>query len=232
MTSERSLYQQSRSLVAGRRARHGQRGFSFIEILIVMAIIGVLAAGITVAINIWLRRGPEFATKQTLSKTKLMIDNWKQTFEMYPPGDVTRIAAVAGQGTKASATENKINGGIEAIYQALYWPGFKSDPEWSEAELGNTDEDSLRKAINKHSTTELTEILDAWKNPLIYFHRDDYATAYDSGHSYLNATGEEVEAKPYKREDGTFFNPSSFQVFSMGEDGLPNTEDDILLWDN
>ena len=216
---------------ASRGARRGERGFSFIEILIVMAIIGVLAAGITVAINIWLRKGPEFATKNTLSKTKLMIDNWKQTFEMYPPSDVTRIATVAGVGTKPAAPENKVNGGIEAVYQALYWPGFKSDPEWGEAELSNTDEDSLRKPINKHSTTELMEIKDAYGHPLVYFNRDDYAAAFDSGHVYMNGNLEEVEAKPYKRENGTFYNPSSFQIYSMGEDGYPNTEDDILLWE-
>ena len=216
---------------ARRTARRGERGFSFIEILIVMAIIGVLAAGITVAINIWLKRGPEFATKQTLSKTKLMIENWKQTFEMYPPSDVTRIAAVAGQGNKASSPENKVNMGIEAIYQALYWPGFKSDPEWGPDELSNVDEDTLKKAINKHGTTELMEIRDAWGNPLVYFHRDDYAVAFDSGVPYMDGNFNEYEAKPYKNDDGTFVNPSSFQIYSVGEDGEPNTEDDVKVWE-
>ncbi|MDA1194620.1 MAG: type II secretion system protein [Planctomycetota bacterium] len=211
-------------------SRHRQRGFSFIEILIVMGIIGVLAAGITVAIQIWLRRGPEFATKQTISKTKLMIENWKAQFELYPPSDVTALAGATGQGEKPQAPDNSENGGIEAIYQALYWPGFKGDPEWGSDELRNHDEDRLRKAINKHGTPDLMEIVDAYENPLIYFHRDDYDSAFTNGRSYVNKDGEVVEARPYKRPDGSFYNPSTFQIWSMGNDGQPNTDDDILPW--
>jgi prepilin-type N-terminal cleavage/methylation domain-containing protein len=211
--------------------RAGERGFSFIEILIVMGIIGVLVGGIVVAIGIWARKGPEFATKNTLNKTKLMIENWKQVFESYPPSDVTRIATVAGGGKTAAAPGNKYNSGIESIYQALYWPGFKSDPEWSEEELSNIDEDSLRKAINKYDKSELMEIKDAFGNPLIYFHRDDYVRAFEGGGvPFQNSMGDDFSAMPFKREDGTFYNPSSFQIYSAGPDGEPNTDDDITTW--
>lgn len=209
--------------------RRGQRGFSFIEILIVMAIIAVLVAGVTVAINIWLRSGPEFATKNTLTKTKILIENWKSTFEMYPPSDVTRIAVVAGAGEKASAPSNQTNAGIEAIWQALHWPGFRPGEEWTETETTNTDDDRLKKAISKASA-ELTEICDAYGHPLVYFHKDDYIKAFDSGQSYLNGNDEEYEAKPYKKDDGSFWNPNTFQLYSVGVDGEPNTDDDILIW--
>lgn len=209
-----------------------QRGFSFIEILIVMAIIGVLAAGATVAITMWNKRAPIFATEKTLSKTKLYIDDWKQSFGMYPPSEVTRLHTVAGQGPKASTPENKINAGIESIYQALYWQGFNKDPEWGEDELSNTDEDALKKGINKHQTTDLMEIRDAYGHPLVYFQKDDYDVAFNAGGvAYMNGELDEFEARPYKREDGTYYNPGSFQIWSVGADGEPNTDDDIVLWD-
>lgn len=221
-----------RSRARGRATppKHGQRGFSFIEILIVMGIISVLVGGIVVAIGIWTRKGPVFATQNTMNKTKLMIENWKQRFEMYPPSDMTRIATVAGTGNKAVLSDNPYNGPIEAIYQALYWPGFSSDPEWGDAEIGNTDDDKLGKPINKHGTPELMEVVDAWGHPFVYFHRDDYAKKFDAPDTYLNGEGLDVEARPHKREDGSFYNPSSFQIYSMGEDGEPNTEDDITPW--
>lgn len=216
------------------RNHRREHGFSFIEILIVMGIISVLVGGVFVGIQLWAEKGPEFQTKNTVNKVRMMIENWRQTFEMYPPSDVTRIATVAGMGEKAAAPENKINEGIEAVYQALYWPGFKSDPNWEDKELGNTDEDRLRKAINKHGTPDLKEIIDGYGNPLVYFHRDDYVKFAESGAHYVSQDSEynvlDVEAKPYKRDDGTFVNPASFQVWSMGPDGEPNTDDDIVPW--
>ncbi len=224
--------------------RSRQLGFSFIEILVVMGIISVLVGGVIVAIGMWAEKGPEFATKNTLNKTKGLIENWKAKFEMWPPGDVTKIADVAGVGKKAKSPGNKRNGGIEAIYQALYWPTVP-DPQFKEpdpgdegaqgAEIGNLDEDELRTAVNKRGSKALYEILDGWGNPLVYFNRNDYVQYADGGALYDSQDKEmnlmDVEPKPYKRPDGSFVNPDSFQLFSMGPDGEPNTDDDIKSWD-
>jgi prepilin-type N-terminal cleavage/methylation domain-containing protein len=216
--------------------RGAERGFSFIEILIVMGIISVLVGGAVVAITMWTKKQPEFATKNTLTKVKTSIENWKSQFEMYPPSDVTLIGEVAGRGKKGQSPENRINEGIEAIYQALQWPGFKGEPEWDGAkELGNNDEDKLRQAINKHDTVDLKEVLDGWGNPLVYFHRDDYGKYSEGGASYLSMDTVdqellECEPLPWRNDDGTFINPSTFQLFSMGPDGEPNTDDDITTW--
>ncbi len=207
--------------------RKRQRGFSFIEILIVMGIISVLVGGVIVAINMWAEKGPVFATKNTVTKVKALIENWKQTYEMYPPGDVTRIAAVAGAGKQAQAPGNDVNAGIESLYQALNWPGFKS-AEFSLEELQNNDDDKLRKPVSKVGP-ELLEIRDAWENPLVYFSRDDYGK-YQDGASYWNFRGDDVQPKPWRNKNGTFVNPESFQIFSMGPDGEPNTSDDITPW--
>ena len=216
--------------------RRSEAGFSFIEILIVMGIISVLVGGVVVAIGMWSQKGPEFATKNTLNKTKMLIEKWKSWASFHPPGDVTKIGVITGTGGKVSAPDNRVNEGIESIYQALYWPGFKSDPQWdSELELKNKDEDKLRKAVNKLGTTELMEIVDGWGNPLIYFHSQDYKKYADGGQTYsatnpMDGVDMDVEARPWQREDGTFFNPLGFQIYSMGPDGEPNTEDDVTTW--
>ena len=38
-----------------------------------------------------------------------------------------------------------------------------------------------------------------------------------------------VTPKPW-RDGAGFANPNGFQVFSMGEDGIPNTDDDLKGW--
>ena len=211
-----------------------ERGFSFIEILIVMGIISVLVGGVVVAIGMWARKGPEFQTKNTLNKTKMLIHDWKGWASFYPPGDVTKIGGLVGTGGKTPSPENRINEGIESIYQALYWKGFKSDPAWDDIEIANIDEDSLRTAVNKLGQAELMEIIDGWGNPLVYFSSSDYKKFADSGQSYSSRDSSglemDVEAKPWQKDDGTFYNPLSFQVYSMGADGEPNTDDDVTTW--
>lgn len=211
-----------------------ERGFSFIEILIVMGIISVLVGGVVVAIGMWARKGPEFQTKNTLNKTKMLIHDWKGWASFYPPGDVTKIGGLVGTGGKISSPENRINEGIESIYQALYWKGFKGDPAWEEMELANIDDDRLRKAVNKLDQADLKEIIDGWGNPLVYFNSADYKKFAESGQTYSSKdpTGLEmdVEAMPWAKDDGTFYNPLSFQIYSMGPDGEPNTDDDVTTW--
>ena len=44
------------------------------------------------------------------------------------------------------------------------------------------------------------------------------------------APGDEVEAAPHRDADGQFRNANTFQIYSMGPDGQPNTEDDMGNW--
>jgi prepilin-type N-terminal cleavage/methylation domain-containing protein len=221
-------------LTSSRAQRRAQAGFSFIEILIVMGIISVLVGGVVVVIGMWSKKAPEFQTKNTLNKTMMLIQDWKNWSSSLPPGDVARIGVITGTGGKAGTPENRTNEGIEAIYQALYWPGFKTDPAWDDVELANIDDDKLKKAINKLDTTDLLEIVDGWGNPLVYFNSADYKKYSDSGQSYTSKDVDliemEVEARPWQKEDGTFYNPLGFQVYSMGRDGEPNTDDDVTPW--
>lgn len=224
--------------VSRSRDRRRERGFTFIEILIVMGIISVLVGGVIVAMQIWNKKGPEFATTQVVAKAQSMVHAWKSKFETYPPTDVKNLPKFTGFGEPVKGSINRTNTGIEALVQALGYPGFKSDASWGDNELGNTDEDRLDKAIVTSGIPDLREIIDAWGNPLVYFHSADYASADSSPHIYrlgnepsdFYAPGDEVEAAPHRDADGQFRNANTFQIYSMGPDGQPNTEDDMGNW--
>ena len=224
----------------GCTAREGrQRGFTFIEILIVMGIIAVLAGGIVVALNIWGRRGPELKSRTTVAAVESLAQAWRAQFNQFPPGDVRKIPLVAGFGGKLKgAMPNDTNMGIEAFVQAVQIPGFKTEHSWGDGQLANTDEDQLTKALATSGVPDLREVLDAWGNPLIYFHSHDYARL-EEGQDYVIGensetefaeAGDTVTARPHRDGDGQYRNPNTFQVFSMGADGAPNTEDDIGNW--
>ena len=217
--------------------RRAQRGFTFIEILIVMGIISVLVGGVVVALQIWNRRGPEMASQTTVTQANTLIQAWKAKFDAFPPTDVRNLPKVVGYGDPVKGVSNRTNLGIESLVQALGYPGFKSEHSWADNQTGNTDDDSLDKAIVSSGIKDLREILDAWGNPLVYFNNVDYAGAADDGHVYvLGGTtdayqaGDEVTAYPHRDNDGQFRNPNTFQIFSMGPDGEPNTKDDIGNW--
>ena len=51
-----------------------------------------------------------------------------------------------------------------------------------------------------------------------------------SGRLFETLSGIPVQPRPWRAEGGGFVNPNGFQLFSLGEDGLPNTEDDVVSW--
>lgn len=217
-----------RSFVRARR----QAGFSFIEILVVMGIIAVLA-GLGIAIvNIFIRKSPQFETDATLRKVKATVGAWQLRFQMLPPVRLADIHNAASIGQPIKHTGNSENEGIEALYQAFYWPGFGTDAELDgDKELANTDDDRLAQAPNNSDRgPELREIVDGWGNPLVYFVNTVYAQADQNPPTYMLKNDTSVQPRPWREEAGGFVNPNSFQVFSMGEDGQPNTEDDRKGW--
>ena len=166
-----------------------------------------------------------------------------QSSRSWPPGDVDEASAdIAGIGRQGPrARSNKTNerhrgdlpGALLARLQGRSRSGRRARGRG--ARSATRDEDELRKAVNKRGTKALKEIVDGWGNPLVYFHSSQYKRYADSGQTYSSKdynSGEEmdVEARPWQREDGTFYNPLTFQVYSMGPDGEPNTEDDVTTW--
>lgn len=212
-----------------RSTRRAERGFSFIEVLVVMGIIAVLAGMAAVVVGIFQRSAPKKQTETTILKLKSLVDMWKAKFEGFPPMRLVDIAKVATVGSPIRKVDNADNEPIEALFQALHWPGFGTEPELNENEIGNGDEDKLPQAATARGV-ELYELKDGWGNPIVYFVNTEYATSDGNPPTYLTRSGIPVQPRPWRAEGGGFVNPNGFQIYSMGEDALPNTEDDVTSW--
>jgi prepilin-type N-terminal cleavage/methylation domain-containing protein len=208
-----------------------QRGFSFVEILIVMGIIGVLAGLTTVIIGYWGKKGPQDRTANTIRKLTLQAQSWKQKFDRYPPSDPTKIHAIAGGARGVTKLPNTTNVGVESLVLSLTWDTFGSSAGLGDKERGNTDEDQLDKAVTQQGA-DLIEALDDWGRPLVYLLFTDYAKAFESPPTYMDANGNVFEPRPWKHSDESrgFAEANGFQIFSVGPDGEPNTADDIKSW--
>ena len=207
-----------------------QAGFSFIEILVVMGIIATLAGLGLVVVTIFQRNRPRQATETTVNKVKALVDNWKMKYQVYPPMTLKGLAKDASLPEPKLTGQNSDNEPIEALYQAFYAPGFGTEAELGEAEFANLDDDKLAQKMTSRGL-DLREIVDAYGNPLVYFMNTGYVAAERNPPSYSTKADEgTVNPVPYKDSGGGYVNPNSFQVFSMGPDGRPNTDDDILGW--
>jgi prepilin-type N-terminal cleavage/methylation domain-containing protein len=221
------------------RTRDGarrQRGFTFIEVLVVMGIIAVLAGMTVVVLQLMARKRPMIDTETRINKLAAVVGQFHARWSRYPPGDPRRIQRVAGGSQGISSVPNSTNVGIESLFQALYWETGNLDPQLADGDLCNTDDDELDKPVTSQGP-RLFEVKDGWDNPLIYFVNTEYTKRTEDPPAYLiiNSDGEEEEVFPkpwkYEAEGRTgFAQPRSFQIFSMGPDRIPNTEDDVKSW--
>ena len=155
-----------------------------------------------------------------------------------PPSDLTRIQIVTSIPVKPGKLENDINMGIESVYQCLLLPGFDHKPEMTDDEISNTDGDHLDKPLAANLGLDLNEWKDAWGNPFVYLTDADYAKSdkepilYRQGSAPEGEATEDVPVHAWKLAAGPgYAQPGRYQLFSMGPDGIPNTEDDIKAWE-
>lgn len=213
------------------RAR-SRAGFSFVEILVVMGIIAVLV-GLGIGVYMLaIKQSEKSKSAALLNKVRASIDLWKGKYRAYPPSEFQKLSMVLGPTLKLGrpVPSNVNNAGVEALVQALYTPGFGQNPDLDEDKC-NTDDDALDKAFASNGDLKLWEIKDPWDNPLVYFTDADYKDADKNPPTYVTGAGEAVTPKPWKTSSGTFAQANGFQLYSMGADGLPNTDDDVKAWE-
>ena len=211
--------------VASTRSLSGpsaERGFSLIEILVVITIIGMLMGFSAVAVSRYRETGRITQCDSQLKAIALLCEGYAERMGDYPP---SRLVAL---GVKDAP--NEINMGVEALCAALRakdYAGGRPNDDW----LGNTDEDSSASLDSIDGTSALLELLDPWDNPIVYIVQSDYEQDFTVR---LDSEGliEDVSVRATKNPmTGAWFRFESYQLRSAGPDGLLDTDDDIANYE-
>lgn len=218
--------------------RTRESGFTLIELMVVLSIVAVLVASVSLGVSVAMkaRRKTETQTRITALGQWLEQASKAENLGAPPSADMSKLRG-PGNAKKAIkwgekvGSENDINMGIETLYVALAIPELSGvpRPELNDEAFGNTDDDDMQETVGALPSRELREIVDAWGNPLIYFSSADYKDVKKVSHYQLSGQdGDIVTCGPLKSETtGEYRRPDTFQLFSMGPDNLPGTEDDI-----
>ena len=202
-----------------------QRGFTLVEILVVLAILTLLAAVLSVSWGSFQRKAKVNATKALLKQIYVALDSYKQDFGRFPPSTL--------QDFKISVA-NSVNLGIESLVACLLTQK-KNGPylEYDTKKLTNYDKDvvaNFNQSVNKSG--QAYEYTDVWKNPLIYIHARDYQN-YQRVSQYQGRGGKVFSVQPAKDPKlNNYYNPLTFQLWSLGPNGRNENGrgDDIGVW--
>ena len=218
--------------------RGPSRGFTLIEILVVISIIGVLAGLVGVIIAKANQKAERTGTIQVVSTvlaTKCRM--FKQEFGNFPRSSVSSMKKSLPK-TKpyknvGFVDGNDVNVCNEILMVQLRHPDFSKklqDDEMGMIQdpIGNTDEDSFTDTPHGARDTEAREVHDSWGHPIVYIYNADYEKVF----MIMNLKGETVEVQALKSPDGTYYNPNKFQIIALGEDGEQALDGDPQLWDD
>jgi prepilin-type N-terminal cleavage/methylation domain-containing protein len=215
------------------RSSRASRGFSFIEILVVMGIIAVLV-GLGIGVyQLAIKKVPITKCKALLGTMRTNLDLWKGKYKAYPPSQFSKMGITLGPQIKVGkpTPSNTDNDGIESAFQAMFTPGFGHNPDLDD-HRANYDNDVLDKPFSPSGDPALYEVKDPWGNPLVYFTDADYVAAERTPPAYIGHDDHRFEPKPWRNESGGFAQTNGYQLFSIGPDEEPNTDDDLKAWSN
>jgi prepilin-type N-terminal cleavage/methylation domain-containing protein len=185
-----------------------RRGFSLMEMLVVIAVIAVLAALLIPAIGGIKRRNAAKATDALLQQVGLALEAYKGDFGVYPPPRLRRLGQTGSNGQ---------NEGVECLVLALTTTA-RSGPyllDLEEGRLGDRDGDGLQ------------ELIDHSGNPIAYMNE----ATYDGGEAVtLGEGGGLTKVAAAKEDSGQYRGLLTWQLWGAGPDAEAGTEDDLRRW--
>jgi prepilin-type N-terminal cleavage/methylation domain-containing protein len=208
-------------------------GFTLIEIMVVIAILASLIGAGSLMLSIATKKRMVTSTQGRLNALGAALEQLHNTDQLgrYPPTQLSKLQYQGFDGVKFTAGTNDTNVGIETLYVVFRLPGINVMPQGLDADdcIGNMDDDKATAVIGKLAKPDLLEYLDAWGRPLVYFASADYKDPSKVELYVLEVGGEKIKVHPKTNEKtGEFVRPDSFQLFSLGPDGKPDTDDDII----
>ncbi len=194
-----------------------ENGFTLIEILVVVAILATLMGLVALIIPLAERKKREFITETRIQLLSSAITRYNQQFNRLPPMTIAGLAKTSKRWEGVSIDGNVTNEGIEAVVVALQHPDFAgklSDDLIGEGPRGNTDGDTWNQDPLEGDGNAY-EVLDGHDNPLIYIDKNNYGKSF----VYVLFDEREVTVTAVKKEDGTYYNPRTYQIISLGTNG-------------
>ncbi len=203
--------------------RRVQRGFTLIEVLVVVSILGVLAGLISVLITQAQKKKLEFETQNAITFVGGAIDTYKSDLGRLPPETMAGFAGTKWAGLSVSG--NTTNECVECLLVALRHPDLRTqlDRLPGGQPFGNTDEDIWNKIPEGSDAPEAKEILDAYGNPIVYITKNRYEETIQMS----LGDGTVIEVHAVRRPSGAFYNQDGFQLISLGANGQQDPDEKI-----
>ncbi len=208
--------------------RGRSRGFTLIEVMVVMAILASLVAATSLMVGIAMKKKAISTTQSTIMALRAALEqnHSADLLGRYPPTRVSKLVFAGFDGAKFGGEPNDTNVGIETLYVVFHLNGLRSPQNVDDA-IDNTDDDKATTTAGNMQKPDLFEYVDAWGNPIVYINSADYKDP-SKVQKYKLKNGTEVKVEPRKNaQTGEFRNADSYQLFSLGPDGVPGTDDDV-----
>jgi prepilin-type N-terminal cleavage/methylation domain-containing protein len=199
-------------------------GFTLIELMVVISIISLLVVALLPQISSIMGKGDEAVTRARIELLRQMIQIYAKNEGDFPPSEFGK--AEKNVKVKADTTNMGIECMMIHLHQRSLGANFSLEDkaDW----LGNTDGDDNGSEIPALKTTEKLEVVDAWHNPLVYFHNASYRKPQEVVLSDgEGGGGGEVVTVSAMKGSRDYVNSRKYQILSAGEDGEFGTDDDI-----
>lgn len=220
-----------------------RKGFTLVELLVVMAIIAIMAGLLMPAIGGALRLAHEASTRSTISQADISVTRFVDDYGELPAdtwADVQGIFNGTLPFVGVSPGPEDYNQGSEAMMACLLTgnggPYMEPNGSATSNTDGDTDPDVGPLVDSAVMTTALPEMADYWGSPIVYVHNRNYyeRDGFDNAApgvldlneylAYVDADGNECRlfcAGPDPNGlTGALPHISGAQMFSMGFDGV------------
>jgi len=188
------------------RSKHW--GFTLVEMLVVVAILGLLATIVVINLRQNVVTGRTLGTKGQINSLKLALASYKSDLGSYPPRELMIEALTDGLGASTR-------------WHGSYYP-------FEQGQLGQTDaagnlSNRRSSPLRFYDNTNAEEVLlppnasvylDQFNRPMVYVPARDYRPGLAAAR-----LGNET----------AFFNPRTFQLYSFGADGRSRLDGGNLI---
>lgn len=196
-------------------SRRSHKGVTFLELLVVLVVISILS---TIAAGVYSKevlRAKYATTKSEIRSLEVAIAQYEADTGQLPPsgsgsslapGPIQTVGTSLGSGYLQVALRSSLNGDFQNPLSPR-WVGPYIN--WDYSRMGSLDGTPVNSE-NFTGTQGQVSFLDPYGSPYFYTRAEDYETR----------GGTELPATSVFRATERFFNPSTFQIISLG----PNRE--------